>query len=36
MKNKIYEIIGRVVVYSSLYVGTIAFGFWAFCQGMTY
>ena len=30
--NKIYAFIGRAVVYSSLYVGTVVFGIWAFCD----
>jgi len=34
--NKIYELIGRATVAISLYVGSIAFGMWAFLQGMTY
>lgn len=35
-KNKVYAFIGRAVVYSSLYVGAIAFECWAFLQGLTY
>lgn len=30
--NKIYNLIGRAVVYSSLYIGSIAFFYWAFLQ----
>lgn len=36
MKSKIYELIGRVVVYGSLYVGTVVFWMWAFCQNTIY
>ena len=36
MKNKIYEFIGRAVVYSSLYIVTVLFGMWAFCQNTIY
>lgn len=35
-KNKIYAFIGRAVVYGTLYVGTVAFGYWGFLQGLTY
>ena len=35
-KNKIYNFIGRAVVYSSLYIATVAFSVWGFLQGMTY
>ena len=35
-KNKVYMRIGQAVVYSSLYIGSIAFFYWAFLQGMTY
>ena len=35
-KNKIYAFIGRVVVYGTLYVGSIAFGLWAFSQNTIY
>lgn len=34
--NKIYNFIGRAVVYSSLYIATVAFMIWGFLQGMTY
>lgn len=34
--NKIYAFIGRAVVYSSLYVGAVVFGMWAFCQNTIY
>ena len=34
--NKIYKFIGQAVVYSSLYIATVAFSYWAFLQGMTY
>ena len=34
--NKIYAFIGRVVVYSSLYIGAVVFGMWAFCQNTIY
>ena len=30
--NKIYQFIGQAVVYSSLYIGSIAFFYWAFLQ----
>lgn len=33
--NKIYAFIGRVVVYSSLYVGAVVFGMWAFLECTT-
>lgn len=35
-KNKVYQFIGQAVVYSSLYIGTLVFSYWAFLQGMTY
>ena len=35
-KDKIYSFIGRAVVYSSLYIATVAFSVWGFLQGMTY
>ena len=35
-KNKVYAFIGRIVVYSSLYVGAVVFGIWAFCQNTIY
>lgn len=31
-KNKVYQFIGQAVVYSSLYIGSIAFFCWAFLQ----
>lgn len=34
--NKIYNFIGRAVVYSSLYISAVAFSVWGFLQGMTY
>ena len=34
--NKIYNFIGRAVVYSSLYIATVAFSVWAFCQNTIY
>lgn len=35
-KNKIYNFIGRAVVYSSLYVATVFGTVWAFCQNTIY
>lgn len=35
-KNKVYMRIGQAVVYSSLYIATLVFSYWAFLQGMTY
>ena len=35
-KNKVYAKIGQAVVYSSLYIATVAFSVWGFLQGMTY
>jgi hypothetical protein len=35
-KNKVYMRIGRAVVYSSLYIATVAFSVWAFCQNSIY
>lgn len=35
-KDKIYNFIGRAVVYSSLYIATVGFTVWRFLQGMTY
>ena len=35
-KNKLYQLIGQAVVYSSLYIATLVFSYWAFLQGMTY
>lgn len=34
--DKIYRFIGQAVVYSSLYIGAIAFEVWAFCQNTIY
>lgn len=34
--NKIYQFIGQAVVYSTLYVGAVAFMVWGFLQGLTY
>lgn len=36
MKNKIYELIGRAVVYSIIYLGAVAGFVWAFCQNTIY
>lgn len=36
MKNKIYELIGRAVVYSTIYAGAVAGFVWAFCQNTIY
>jgi hypothetical protein len=35
-ESRIYELIGRIVVYLGLYVGSIAFIFWMFLSGTTY
>ena len=35
-KNKIYELIGRAVVYLGLYVGAVAGAVWAFMQNTIY
>ena len=35
-KNKIYEFIGRAVVYLGLYVGAVAGTVWAFMQNTIY
>ena len=35
-KNKVYELVGRLVVYGALYVGSIAFVYWAFLQNTIY
>lgn len=35
-KNKVYMRIEQAVVYSSLYIATVAFSVWGFLQGMTY
>lgn len=34
--NKVYRFIGQAVVYSSIYIATLVFSYWAFLQGMTY
>lgn len=34
--NKIYNFIGQAVVYSSLYIATVGFTVWAFCQNTIY
>ena len=36
MKNKIYRFIGQAIIYSSLYIGSIAFSMWAFLQNTIY
>lgn len=35
-KNKLYQLIGQAVVYSSLYIAAVGFTVWGFLQGMTY
>ena len=35
-KNKVYQFIGRAVVYSSLYIAAVAFMIWGFCQNTIY
>lgn len=35
-KNKVYAFIGQAVVYSAMYLGSIAFGAWAFLQNTIY
>ena len=35
-KNKVYEIIGRAVVYLGLYAGAVAGTVWAFLQNTIY
>ena len=35
-KNKVYQFIGQAVVYSTLYLSTVAFTIWAFCQNTIY
>ena len=35
MKNKIYELIGRVVVFTAGYAGAVAFCVWAFLECTT-
>lgn len=34
--NKIIVIIGHLLIYGTLYFGSIAFGIWAFCQNTIY
>lgn len=34
--NKIYNFIGRAVVYGSLYISAVAFMVWGFCQNTIY
>lgn len=36
MKNKIYELIGRAVVYSSLYIGAVGLVVFGFLQNTIY
>ena len=36
MKNKIYGLIGRAVVYMTIYAGAVAGFVWAFCQNTIY
>ena len=35
-KNKIYNLIGRAVVYGAIYFGLVAGSIWAFCQNTIY
>lgn len=35
-KNKVYACIGQAVIYSCLYVGSIAFTVWGFLQNTIY
>ena len=35
-KNKVYELIGRAVVFTAGYVSTVAFFVWAFLQNTVY
>lgn len=35
-KNKVYQRIGQAVVYSSLYIASIVFCYWGFCQNTIY
>lgn len=35
-KNKVYMRLGQAVVYSSLYIATLVFGYGMFLQGTTY
>lgn len=34
--KNIYQFIGQAVVYSTLYLSTVAFTIWAFCQNTIY
>lgn len=34
--NKIYNFIGRAVVYTSMWLAGVTFCYWMFLQGMTY
>jgi hypothetical protein len=35
-KNKVYTFIGKAVVYSTCYIGAVAFSIWAFMQNTIY
>lgn len=35
-RKKIYQFIGQAVVYSSLYIATVAFSVWGFLQATVY
>lgn len=35
-KDKVYKFIGQAVVYSSLYIATVAFMIWGFCKATVY
>lgn len=35
-KNKVYAFIGKAVIYSTMYIGSIAFGIWAFTRITVY
>ena len=35
-KNKIYNLIGRAVLYGTIYFGLVAGSIWAFCQNTIY
>lgn len=35
-KNKVYMRLGQAVVYSSLYIATLVFSYWAFLQATVY
>lgn len=35
-KNKVYAFIGKAVIYTGLYIGSVAFLIWAFCQNTIY